>query len=41
MPILKGSYGLRLGARRVAAIRLVCVYPADAIADCWVLFDVC
>ena len=28
-------------ARRVAAIRSVCVYAADAIADCWVPFDVC
>ena len=46
MPILKVSYGLCLGkahsfgAHAVAAIGLVCVYPADAIADCWFPFDV-
>ena len=28
------------GAHAVAAIGMVCVYPADAIADCWFSFDV-
>ena len=29
------------GARGVAAIRSICAYPADAIADCWVPLYVC